>query len=93
MARYTMNIERTEQTRKAGGFEMVRKKKAKKKPKVLHFKSKEAYRKWLAYNYIHNRRKMQKPPHKVVYIRGKRKEILSRTWYQPDEEGNDGSGS
>jgi len=54
---------------------MVGKKKAKKKPKVLHFKSKEAYRKWLAYNYIHNRRKMQKPPHKVVYIRGKKHKV------------------
>jgi len=38
---------------------------------ILHFKSKEAYRKWLAYNWIHNRRKMGRAPHKRIVIRGK----------------------
>jgi len=38
---------------------------------TLHFKSKEAYRKWLAYNWIHNRRKMGRAPHKRIVIRGK----------------------
>jgi len=48
-----------------------RKRKKSKKSKTLHFKSKEAYRKWLAYNWIHNKRKMGKPPHKKVVIAGK----------------------
>ena len=48
---------------------------AKKVSGTLHFKSKAAYKKWLAYNYIHNRRKMGRPPHKVVYIRGKKHRV------------------
>jgi len=43
--------------------------------KKLNFKSKEAYRKWLAYNYIHNPDKMQKKPHKEIYIKGKKKRV------------------
>ncbi len=38
--------------------------------RVLHFRSKKAYRKWLAFNWIHNRKKMGKKPHRTVYIRG-----------------------
>ena len=45
--------------------------KRRKSPKTLHFKSKKAYRKWLAYNWIHNKRKMGKPPHKKIIIAGK----------------------
>ncbi len=39
--------------------------------KTVHFKSREAYRKWLAYNWIHNKRQMGRPPNKRVVIRGK----------------------
>jgi len=42
-----------------------------KSPKTLNFKSKKAYQKWLSYNWIHNRKKMGRPPHKKVKIRGK----------------------
>ena len=47
------------------------KRKVRRVSKVMNFKSKEAYRKWLAYNYIHNKRKMKRPPHVKVKIRGK----------------------
>ena len=43
--------------------------------KKIHFKSKEAYRKWLSYNWIHNTEEMGKAPHKVVYIRGKKHKV------------------
>ena len=49
-------------------------KKGKKSNKV-NFKNKEAYRKWLAYNYIHNKKEMQKAPNKTVYIRGKKHKV------------------
>jgi len=45
--------------------------KGKKKTRVLRFKSEEDYKKWLAYNYIHNKKKMGKPPHAKIIIRGK----------------------
>lgn len=48
------------------------------KRRSLHFKSKNAYRKWLAYNYIHHRRQMRRPPHKIIYIRGKRHRVKHR---------------
>jgi len=40
------------------------------KRKVMHFRSKEAYRKWLAYGHIHGEFK-KAPGHVKVYIRGK----------------------
>jgi len=43
--------------------------------RVLHFRSKEAYRKWLAYNWIHNKGKMGRKPHCTVYIRGKKHKV------------------
>jgi hypothetical protein len=43
----------------------------KRKANTLHFKNKRSYQKWLAYNWIHNRSKMGKPPHKRVIIAGK----------------------
>jgi len=52
---------------------MAKKRRGRKRktPKTLNFKSKEAYRKWLAYNWIHNPKEMGKPPHKRIKIRGK----------------------
>ena len=40
-------------------------------PKTLRFKSKKGYKKWLAYNFIHNKSMMGKPPHKKIKIAGK----------------------
>ena len=40
------------------------------KRKVMHFRSKEAYRKWLAYGHIHGHFE-RTPGHVKVYIRGK----------------------
>jgi len=51
---------------------MARKGGQRKSPKALHFKSKKNYQKWLAYNYIHNKKQMGKPPHKEIYIKGKK---------------------
>jgi len=39
--------------------------------KTLHFKSKKDYQKWLAYNWIHNKKQMGVAPHKTIKIRGK----------------------
>jgi|GEM_PF-1797313 len=61
----------------------------KRKRKVLHFKSKEAYRKWLAYGHMHtktgkrvyypeNLRKSMMAVSKsnpIIYIRGKRHKV------------------
>jgi len=44
---------------------------------VRHFRSKAAYRKWLAYGHIHGHFK-RKPGHQIVYIRGKRHRVKHR---------------
>jgi len=49
--------------------------KNKSRSKTLHFKSKKDYQKWLAYNYVHNKKQMGKPPHETVYIRGKKHKV------------------
>jgi len=49
--------------------------KKKKYVKKIHFKSSEAYRKWLAYNFIHHPKEMLKAPHKIVFIRGKKHKV------------------
>jgi len=41
----------------------------------INFKSKKNYQKWLAYNWLHNKAKMGKKPHKTVYIRGKKHKV------------------
>ena len=46
--------------------------------KTLNFKSKQAYKKWLAYNYIHNRKKMGRKPHKRIKIRGRKHKVKHR---------------
>ena len=43
--------------------------------KKLDFKSKRKYNKWLAYNWIHNKREMGKAPHKEISIRGKKHKV------------------
>ena len=43
--------------------------------KSLHFKSKEAYRKWLAFNWMHVKGAMGRPPHKRIVIRGRRHKV------------------
>ena len=43
--------------------------------KKLHFKSKEAYRKWLAYNWIHNKKEMGDGRNSTIYIRGKKHRV------------------
>ncbi len=45
-----------------------------KKIKEMHFKSKEAYRKWLAYGHIHKVFE-ETPGHVKVYIRGKKHKV------------------
>jgi len=51
---------------------------ARKKKKTLNFKSKKAYKKWLAYNWIHNKRKMGRKPHKRIRIRGRSHRVKHR---------------
>lgn len=41
----------------------------------LHFGSKSGYQKWLAYNWIHNKQEMGKPPHEIVYVHGKEHKV------------------
>ncbi len=44
-----------------------------KSPKALRFKSKEAYRKWLAYDHMHVKKHRKNPPE--IYIRGKKHHV------------------
>ena len=44
------------------------------KKKVMHFKSKKSYKKWLAYGHIHGVFE-ETPGHVKVYIRGKRHKV------------------
>ena len=49
--------------------------KRRRRSRRLNFKSMSDYRRWLAYNYIHNREQMLKPPHCEIYIRGKKHRV------------------
>ena len=48
--------------------------KMKKRSNVRHFKSKKAYKKWLAHGHIHGEFK-RTPGHQKVYIRGKKHKV------------------
>ena len=49
-----------------------------KKVTALNFKSKKDYKKWLAYNWIHNKGVMGKAPNVHVSIRGKPHSVLHK---------------
>lgn len=43
--------------------------------KKLHFRSKKNYRKWLAWNWVHNRKEMGDGRNSTIYIRGKKHRV------------------